>query len=425
MSSSKKFSGYLVALGATLILFVHNGIMGTLGLFLPEFATGLNASITAVSLGLTVSSVVAFVISLFVGRFIVKFSPKYLLLAGSITCCIQCIVYGSATSVYILYAAAIVEGITTGIATTTTISALVKEWFVEKRESVIGYVIGGAMIGSALYNLLAGVLIASIGWRYSYYILAATALVIAVPANLIMIKKSPAAVGQKALGWEKEAELEAQLSMEAGGLGVTAAQARKSPSFWLILIFGGLFAGMSMGFITYAPTFWQELGMDALVSSRYFTIFSLLAVVATMLAGKVSEKFGNIVFILYLHIAFIIGLVIAILTGISSAVMLIISIVGAAIGFACYTTMLPTITTEVFGSRDFEKITGYFMAANYIGLCLVSPVVGGIRDKMGSFVPAFWLLVGMAAVSMIAIIIGIRNAPMRKLLSQAKNQNAK
>ena len=216
------------------------------------------SSITAVSLGLTVSSVVAFVISLFVGRFIVKFSPKYLLLAGSITCCIQCIVYGSATSVYILYAAAIVEGITTGIATTTTISALVKEWFVEKRESVIGYVIGGAMIGSALYNLLAGVLIASIGWRYSYYILAATALVIAVPANLIMIKKSPAAVGQKALGWEKEAELEAQLSMEAGGLGVTAAQARKSPSFWLILIFGGLFAGMSMGFITYAPTFWQD-----------------------------------------------------------------------------------------------------------------------------------------------------------------------
>ena len=419
MVKEKKFSGYLVALGATLVLFVHNGIMGTLGLFLPEFATGLNASITAVSLGLTVSSIVAFVISLFVGRMIVKFSPKYMLLAGSVTCCIQCVLYGSATSVYLLYLAAVVEGITTGIATTTCISAVVKDWFVEKREAVIGYVIGGAMLGSALYNLLAGVFIAGVGWRYAYYALAATALVIAIPANIILIKKSPAAAGQKALGWEKEAELEAQLASEEGGAGISAAAARKSLSFWLILIFGGLFAGMSMGFITYAPTYWQDLGMDALVSSRYFTVFSMLAVVATMLSGKVAEKFGNISFIVYLHAAFIIGLVVAIFTGVSSSVMIVISIVGAAIGFACYTTMLPTITTEVFGSRDFEKITGYFMAANYIGLCLVSPIVGGIRDASGSFIDAFWLLVVMAVLSMLAIVIGIRKAPMKALLSKS------
>lgn len=416
----KKFSGYLVALGATLVLFVHNGVMGTLGLFLPEFATSLNETITAVSLGLTVSSIVAFVISLFVGRLIVKFSPKYMLLAGSITCCVQCLVYGSATSVGIIYCAAIVEGITTGIATTTTISALVKDWFVEKREAVIGYVIGGAMIGSALYNLLTGIFISSLGWRYAYYALAATALVIAVPANIIFIRKSPKAVGQKALGWEKEAELEAQLAVDSGSLGISAADATKSASFWLILICGGLFAGLSMGYITYAPTFWQELGMDALVSSRYFTVFSLLAVVATMMSGKIAEKFGNTVFILYLHIAFILGLVVAILFGIGSAAVIIISILGAAIGFACYTTMLPTITTEVFGSRDFEKITGYFMAANYVGLCLVSPIIGTIRDKTGSFIPAFWALVAMAAVSMIAIEVALRMAPMKKLLAKAE-----
>lgn len=413
-----KFSGYLVALGATLVLFVHNGVMGTLGLFLPEFASGLNASVTAVSLGLTISSIVAFVISLFAGKLLVSFSPKYMLLLASVTCCLQCVVYGSATSVYVLYAAAVIEGVTTGIGTTTAISAVVKEWFVEKREAVIGYVIGGAMIGSALYNLAAGMFISGLGWRYAYYALAATALIIAVPANLILIKKSPASVGQKALGWEKEAELEAQLYMEEGSLGISAGAAAKTASFWLILICGGLFAGMSMGFITYAPTFWQDLGMDALVSSRYFTAFSLLSVVFTMLSGKVAEKFGNIAFILYLHIAFIVGLVVAILAGINSPVMIIISVVGAAIGFACYTTMLPTITTEVFGSRDFEKITGYFMAANYVGLCLVSPVVGTIRDKTGTFVPAFWLLVIMAALSMFAIVIAIKNSPMKKLLSR-------
>lgn len=416
MAEKKVFSGYLVALGATLVLFVHNGIMGTLGLFLPEFAAALNASVTAVSLGLTVSSIVAFLISLFVGSLMVKFSPKYMLLAASLTCCIQCIIYGTATSVNHIYLAAVVEGITTGIGTTVCISAIIKLWFVEKREAIIGYVIGGAMIGSALYNLFAGTVIFNFGWRNAYYALAATTVVLAIPANLILIKKSPESVGQKALGWEKEAELAAQLSVGEGNLGISAKQALKTPSFWLVLVLGGLFAGMSMGFVTYAPTFWQDLGMDAFTSSRYFTIFSLLSVFATMLSGKVAEKFGNKFFILYLHIAFILGLLAAIFGGISSVAMILLSIVGAAIGFACYTTMLPTITTEIFGSRDYERITGYFMAANYVGLCLVSPIIGTIRDKSGSFIIAFWLLIVMALLSMFAIFVAIQLAPMKKYL---------
>lgn len=417
MSKEKKFSGYFVILGASLVLFVHNGVMGTLGLFIPEFAEGLSESIANVSMGLTISSIVAFLISLFVGRLIVRFSPKYMLLAGTITCSIQCLIYGSATSIWILYCGAIVEGITTGIATTTCISAVAKQWFIAKRASVIGYVIGGAMLGSALFNTITGLFIAGLGWRYAYYALAATALIIAVPANLILIRKSPEKVGQKPLGWEREAELEAELALETGGLGLTLSEVRKTAPFWLVLIFGGLFAGLSMGFITFAPTFWQDNGMDPLKSSFYFTLFSLLAVVATMAAGKLADKLGNKIFIIYLHVAFIIGIITAIMSGDNmSATLIVLSIIGASIGFACYTTMLPTITTELFGSREFEKITGMFMAANYIGLCLVSPVCGTIRDVTGSFVPAFALLAVMALLSMAAILIALQAAPMKKLL---------
>lgn len=411
----KKFSGYYVALGASLVLFVHNGVMGTLGLFIPELATGLNASIGQVSLGLTISSIVAFVISFFVGSLIFKFSPKYLLIIGSITCCIQCIIYGSSSSVWMLYCGAIVEGITTGIATTTCISAVVKQWFVEKRASIIGYVIGGAMLGSALFNTITGLFIANYGWRYAYYFLAATALLIAIPANLMLIRRSPEAIGQKALGWESELAGGMDLEKGVSDNGVTLKEAKSSVSFWAVLIFGGLFAGLSIGFITFAPTFWQDYGMDPLKSSYYFTLFSLLAVVATMTSGKIADKFGNKVFVIYLHVSFIIGIIASIWsTNYQNDFLIIISIICASIGFACYTTMLPTITTEIFGSKDYEKIVGVFMAVNYLGLCLVSPICGTIRDKFGSFVPAFILLAIMAILSLFAILLGIKKSPISK-----------
>ncbi|MBP2033332.1 MFS family permease [Clostridium algifaecis] len=412
-----KFSGYKVAFGALIVLFVHNGIMGTLGLFLPEISTGLKVPISQVSLGLTISSAVAFIISLFVGKLLIKFSPKYILLLGSITTCLQCFVYGSASSLWILYLGSVIEGFTTGIATTTCIAALIKQWFVEKRSSMIGYVFGGAMLGSALFMTLTGILIQGIGYRHTYYVLGAIAIIIAIPANIIFIKKGPEKLGQKPLGWEKEEEIEAALNAETqNAKGVTLTQATKSPSFWLILLVGTIFAGLSIGFATFVPSFWQEEGMDPVKSAYLITIYSLVATIATIASGKIADKFGNKVFVTYLHLAFIAAMGCAVLSrGNLSPIFVGGSILFAAIAFPIYTTIIPTITSEIFGSLDYEKITGIFMAGLYIGLCLVSPICGYIHDITGSFSSSFIFLGVAALISLICILIALKLSPMKKV----------
>lgn len=224
---------------------------------------------------------------------------------------------------------------------------------------------------------------------------------------------------EKPLGWEREEEIEAALDAERkSAKSVILPQATKSPSFWLILVVGTIFAGLSIGFATFVPSFWQEEGMDPVKSAYLITIYSLVATVATIASGKIADKFGNRVFVTYLHLALIAAMVCAVLSkGNLSPIFVVGSILFAAIAFPIYTTIIATITSEIFGSLDYEKITGVFMAGLYIGLCLVSPICGYIHDTTGSFSPAFVFLGVAAIISLICTLTALRLSPMKKVIN--------
>lgn len=322
MRTDERFSGYRVLIGCFLVMFVHLGMLSSLGIFIPRMVPDLNETLGRVSLMTSFATIVAFVMSFITPKLLHKFSARILLGVASVLCGIHFIMYGMAQNVYVLWAGASLGGVVLGCGTNAVIGTIISSWFIRKRSAIIGYVFGGAALGGAAVQFLGGRMIHAVGWRETYILLGVIGFAIALIANLLFIR-DPQKLGQKPLGWE-DAAVEHEKAEHVTETGVTAKAAMKTPSFWLLFV-GIILAGFLItGFQSFAPAFWQENGMDVVQSSSYLSLYSLIGCVGVMIGGVVADKMGNRGFIAYILLAYIIGMFCATRYGANQSTVLVI-----------------------------------------------------------------------------------------------------
>lgn len=357
--TSSRFFGYKASIGALLILFAHVGVLGTFPLFLPSIIQDTGLDTVAVSLCLTVSSIVAFLCSFFVGKLILSLTPRWLLLLGSLAIALRGIILAYAPSLVFFYIAAAVCGFSLGCATQICASVIVKSWFIEKQGTMTGLVLAGGSLGNAVYAVMSGLFIEEYGWRAANLILAAVTLAITIPMILLFIK-TPESMGQKPLGWEKAAEIQAAATAKKSGAGgLEMSEARRTLSFWCIIAALVLLGISVSGFRSFVVLFWQAQGMSVALSANLVAAFMIAATVASFGAGKIADKFGVKTYSVVMHGAALAGILSAIFSIGNNNMVLVCGTVlffGASIPVTSAST--PILTAQVFGLRDFEKISG-------------------------------------------------------------------
>ena len=219
MKTDERFSGYRVLIGCFLVMFVHLGMLSSLGIFIPRMVPDLNETLGRVSLMTSFATIVAFVMSFITPKLLHKFSARVLLGVASVLCGIHFIMYGMAQNVYVLWAGASLGGVVLGCGTNAVIGTIISSWFIRKRSAIIGYVFGGAALGGAAVQFLGGRMIHAVGWRETYILLGVIGFAIALIANLLFIR-DPQKLGQKPLGWE-DAAVEHEKAEHVTETGVT------------------------------------------------------------------------------------------------------------------------------------------------------------------------------------------------------------
>ena len=54
------------------------------------------------------------------------------------------------------------------------------------------------------------------------------------------------------------------------------------------------------------------------------------------------------------------------------------------------TIMIPLITAELFGRKNYAQMLGIVSALNTAGFSVGPPVINFIFDSLGTYVPVFW-----------------------------------
>lgn len=415
MSNEKKFFGYKAAIGAFLVIFVNLGACTTLGTFIATLSSYSEHSVGAVGQIGTVNTICNVVLSVVALKALGKIGAKNTMLISVIACALHMQFYTFVTpganpqSLIFMYIAGGIASIAITFGTHAICSAVIADWFVEKRAQVTGMVLSGAGLGAAVWVFLAGQLFKVTDYKNCYRIFSVLVLVIGLFAVLFLIK-TPGQMGQKPLGWDQTA------SNEAVELpGVSYREAMKSSAF-KVLVVGLLFSTVGgTAYLSYAPTWWQMNGMTATSAATWNAVYLLLAGLLLLVAGNISGKLGTGGFIVYVCAAFILTFICMVLWPINGAVyLMVLTVIFAAAAYPVCASIPSFVGTAVFGPKEFGQISATLMIAVYIGQAAASPVMAVLLSTSGGMGLAWKVFAGTTAVGMVLLLLALKMSPMKK-----------
>ncbi|MDR1872803.1 MAG: MFS transporter [Deltaproteobacteria bacterium] len=451
MAGNAKFKGWTILICCFICMFFIQGGIQAFAVFLPAIIRDTGFTLGQVALISTIATVVAFAANMSFGSLLKRFSAKTLLFTGAFLCVGNLLIISQAQSLAGLYAGAACAGLAIGLGTVAPISVIMTNWFVKNRATYLSLVIAGSMFGGAVIMPVSGQLIHHFDWRTAYQILGLAIGAVSFTTILVFLTDHPAKKGQKAYGAEDEPESLEQSKSEPGvsepakpdlaksepassdpsavksdaptkvvisgalevkkSQGVDLATARKTPSFWLLLV-GILLVGCSTNIENFLPDFWQRGGMSVPTSTAIMGLYALLTGVCSIMLGRVSDKLGGKAYISLTTVSFIIGAFLVFLVGASATYIVVLAIVPFAIGAKKTSTLTaPLVVAEAFGRQHYGAIIGYFAGVLQLGIALSNPIIGALFRVSGGYKLPFTVMGCLSVVAFLLIIVAIKKAP--------------
>ena len=234
-------------------------------------------------------------------------------------------------------------------------------------------------VSGMLFSLLIPGVIAGFGWRTGFRVMGICWLVLLWLGTLVL--------GKQNLPRNRQAN-------GAVGLGMTRAEAVKSPKLYLQLVVITVISACC-GLQQQLPSLLGAKGFSAgqvSVMISAMTVFLALGKFGQgLLYGKIGVEKGG----LLTMAAFAAGCF-----AMFSKVLIWPGLLLLAVGMGIYTTLLPMVVRRVFGSREYASIWALISTVGSIGTIVGYPLWGTIYDLTGTYTLG---LIGGAVLLMLAM----------------------
>lgn len=384
-------------------------ILAGAGNFIPLVCADLKCEPGELTLWITMYALFMALSQPVVGRLWPKVNSKLLVTVSFLISVVAMALMGTYTEVWQFWISGAVIGLSGGFYFMVAGPYLITNWFAKKTGLALGVMgIIGSLLGAILSPIDAAI-IAAVGWRTGYFIVAAISCVMALPFTLFVFEYDPAKLGMRPVGWEEGAETVTAGAEDASG--VPANKALISVPFIMLFLVGGIFAlyGGYQNLWGFASAEW---GYDPTFTSTMISATILFGLVGPLI-GLVADRIGpwkTTFGIMAIQLLSGVGLL---FFHSNQAVILVLvfffAFQGAVVGM-----LMPLLARDTFGAKDYTKIFSYIQ----IGIGLIgafsNPVVAFFYTAYGTFDAA---LVFAAAIAVISIVFTgialVRKKPMQ------------
>lgn len=280
------------------------------------------------------------------------------------------------------------------------------QWFPDKPAFASGIVVMGFGFSSLILGGVANAVIAALGWRWAFRVLALCVLLLVIVLG-IFIKEAP--LGYKPEGWNPKHEEDAQL------WGYTRTETLKSWKFWVFWIWyvAMHFAGF-MVLSSIAP-YGISCGMAASLAATAMGFYSVCNGIGRPLVGLIGDKLGKRLIMVIDSLLMGIGLLlIAYLPTVMDP--FIGTVVGAIVmglGFGGSIPLAVSTMTEYFGPKYGGDNVGLIATADLPAGILGPMLAASIFVAEGTYFPAFVLGGVICLVSI--VLLAVLGKPVVKL----------
>ncbi|NIO11060.1 MAG: MFS transporter [Deltaproteobacteria bacterium] len=290
------FYGYVILSLCFLNMFFLRGVIASFAVFYIALIEEFQWSHATVASVASANAVVYAMACPLIGWSFDRFGPRILMPVGGALIGFGLLISGLSHSIWALYFS---YGILAGAGQAglgfVSQSALISHWFLRRRGTAVGIAAMGMGLGALILVPLSQMLIAQLGWRAAFMVLAGLGLITVVPANAVFQRRSPDQVGQYPDGVEEPPAQSSPHSSRSpsGGRQWTMASAARSFPFWAITVSHlALGIGLAM-FYTHAVAYLVDQGFEKLVSASIFGTVGLMRFGGTMFWGYVSDRLGR------------------------------------------------------------------------------------------------------------------------------------
>lgn len=391
------YAWVIAAVGFIFYWFTVCIISNCVGMFVAPVSQALGISRSQFSLTTTFTSLGSMAMSALAGRLYGKYSIRRVLLLLSVTTPLAYGCYSIAPNIYCFYAIGVICGIGMAGIASVGVSALISNWFNEKRGTAIAIAVTGSGVGGIFFNPLIAKLITDLGWRQAYLILAGMMALTLIPCALFLVRDRPADLALEPYGGATQAG-----GTDVQSSGLTLAQARKSPTFWMLAPVCVIGTGCCVCVMQHTTAYATDLGISYASAATVASIVTASLAVGKLIMGVVFDKIGSRRACSLSLSVFLLALVFYGLAEVYIALLYVAAVI-LGLGLSVSTVAYSVVTQDLFGKKDFAAIYGNLLVFGSLGGALGSPLIAAVYDTLGSYRLAWLALAVLMAIALVLV----------------------
>jgi MFS family permease len=418
--------GWVVVATSFVILGLAYAVWYSFSVFFVALLEEFNWSRSVAAGGFSTFAIVHSLMAPFVGGMVDRFGPRRVILLGSFLLgagLALCSLTTTWWNYYFFFGVITAMGV--GLSGWVPNTTIIQRWFKANRGLAMGIIGSGIGIGILVCVPSVQHLINRVGWRTTYRIMACFIPLIIAPMAFAFLKKSPPPTGfdDQALSKRKISGIATEdpliLDEQWASRSWTLRGAMTTKQFWLLAISFPLGNFTSQSVLTHQVAFFVDEGLGTIFASYIVGIVGITSVGGKILWGALSDRIGREVTYIMGIFCLICGIMILIVFAfLPSPALPYLYGVCLGMGYAATAALPPIITADFFEGRTYGGIFGTLILLNGMGGASGAWFAGFLHDRVGSYVPAFIIMIACALFSCLNIWKAaprrIRNVPGKR-----------
>jgi MFS family permease len=338
-----------------------------------------------------------------------KWGAKRAVILGNSLCVLALVLLSYQTELWHLYIeSGVILGIGMSIGGMLAMMTVINSWFIVKRSIALAVSMASMGFSGLVFSPLLMAMITSMGWRTTYRIIAAAVFLCCVVIPGLLIVNKPEDLGQVPDGQLPAEPLE---NLRKGAqkekpyttpVDFTAREALRTPTLWLLVAYGSLMFFAMNGLMFNQYDFFKDIGISRGESAFAAGTLSAVMGVSSLGIGFLGLRF-NMHSLAIGSMAIAVAGYVTILFAHSLPIVLTYCVI-LGIGFGIQSIAMGNLFPNFFGVSEFPKIMGYTMPVNIIVSSFGTLVAAGIRQRMGTYIPAFQLSIALLVIALVCIV---------------------
>ena len=367
-SNPRIFYGWFVVGGTFAVTFVGFGSAYSFSAFLVSLQHDFAASRGSVSLVFSLAGFFYFGLGVLSGPLADRWGSRRFAVAGMLLTGIGLVIASMARNLAEVYAAyGLGVGLGIGCSYVPAVGA-VQRWFVRRRGFASGLAVSGIGVGTLVVPPLASFLIDSLGWRETYLVLGAFAIIVGAGMALL-IEDSPRARGVGPDGDPLQFDTEPK-----GAARVSVTRTIRSPRF--VGLYAACFIcsfGLFVPFVHLVP-YALDRGISPSSAVLLLGAIGVGSTAGRFLLGGIADRLGRPLSFLTMFVGM----------GLSFVVWLLSASLWPLAGFALaygvfyggFVALAPAVVIDYFGGRNASGLIGILYTSVALGT-LIGPTAAG------------------------------------------------